>query len=81
MVGNDHKVATLPPREVKPLQLTPEEAEALSWREDYDRRRVEALANGWGCGRCIKGVVHFKVMGKAVDTTPCNCSHVPAVEN
>lgn len=56
--------------------VTPEEQAALSWRQDYDRRRAEAFANGQGCGRCISGVVSFlSAVGEVVGTAKCSCNH------
>ena len=55
------------------VTLTPEEQAAISWRQDYDRRRTEAFANQQGCGKCIGGVVSFRI-GKEVGSASCNCS-------
>ena|SRR3972149_2898627 len=53
--------------------LTAEEQAAIAWRQDYDRQQSEAYAKKQGCGRCIRGVVSFRI-GKEVGSASCNCS-------
>ncbi len=73
VVTDGHKIVPLPPREVKRVQLSPEEEAEIVWRSSYDRERVQAVADRESCGRCINGVVSFKVVGQPAGTTPCNC--------